>query len=645
MNWLMNAVTRCGFDVSRLRFALRTALACSLAVFMAWVLGLEHPQWSGMTVWIASQPIRRHLIEKGIFRVAGTISGTLVGITLVALSNGEILVLIVGLAIWSGLCAGVGNVQHGFVSYGTILAGYSAAMVALLGSPHPENIMALGLDRVLTVLTGVAVALFAGWYFADRSSEDLLTGSLRQLSGRVLRHIAAHLRSGPALSTTAEHALLAEMAALEESLDRQGAGSWRSKRSIHAIRALLSSHVSLLLWLQGTQTLKTSNDLPLRLEKAAHALETGGSFEKVRDILALPEDYPEQLLALMRPLIDGFAAVLPDQQQSLDDHPKAARRVHLVILHRDWVGARHALIRAGGGMLLVGLVWWWTGWDAAAYMLLGTAVMITLFSPFENPARTMHAVIAGQVMGVAGALICRWLAWTLATSEAQLIILMVPFILLGAFVISHRRTTASGFDYNMVMLLLLQPAYPLDGTLNQSLAKAAAVLCAPLFAFAAYRLVYPTDAQRRMETLMGMMVHELQDMTGAPNALQHRNVWRARLYHRLMRLVALGKKSGDRNVSAIEGGLAVLTLGTTIFRIQELLERPSSTPHLRRRLHTLLKRMTRLREHPERVVLALRRTAAVLSRHAPAEATLFDDASRHLADNLRLFGKNAKRLR
>lgn len=290
-------------------------------------------------------------------------------------------------------------------------------------------------------------------------------------------------------------------------------------------------------------------------------------------------------------------------------------------------------------MLLVGSLWWITGWQALSYMLLGTAVMATLFSTFENPARTMHAVIAGQVMGVAAALACRWLVWPIATSEGQLILLMMPFVLLGALVFAYRRTVASAFDYNMVMLLLLQPSYPLSGTWMQSLGFALAVLCAPLFAFAAYRLVYPTNAMRRLDTLIGMMVHELQAMAGATDAFKRQNLWRARLYHRLLKLVLWGERAGGRSLCAIDGGMAVQSLGAIIMRAQELLRRPTLAPGDRRRLTTLLRRMNTVGQKPERALLALRRTAAMLSRTAPEEALLFDRASRQLANNLGFFAR------
>ena len=287
MNRLLAAATRWGFDASRLRFAFRTAVACCVAVLVAWMLGLEHPQWSGMTVWIASQPLRGHLIEKSIFRLAGTVSGTLVGVALVALSNGQVLVLVIGLALWSGLCAGIGNVQRGFVSYGTILAGYSAAMVALLGSEHPEHIVALGVDRLLTVLVGVAIALLVGWFVARRPSDEVMTSrctsSLRPCAASTWLRVCAEGQSCPPRWNTAflprsphwmKHSTLTVP-------DRGGHDSRLAR-----IRALLSTHVSVLLWLKSTDTVIVNDDLALRLEQAAHLLETGGTAGKVRDILA-----------------------------------------------------------------------------------------------------------------------------------------------------------------------------------------------------------------------------------------------------------------------------------------------------------------------------------------------------------------------
>ena len=42
---------RFGFDNKRLAFAFKTTIVAFIALVVAQALGLEHPQWSAMTVW------------------------------------------------------------------------------------------------------------------------------------------------------------------------------------------------------------------------------------------------------------------------------------------------------------------------------------------------------------------------------------------------------------------------------------------------------------------------------------------------------------------------------------------------------------------------------------------------------------------
>lgn len=143
-----------GFDFPRLKYGVRTAVACCVAMILAWALGLEHPQWAGMSVWAASQPLRGQLFEKGLFRVSGTVIGCVVGVLLVFAMQIHPALLIIGLALWIAACTWLGNLQRGYVAYGTVLAGYSASMVALLDTSHPDRVLQLGADRLGTVLTG-----------------------------------------------------------------------------------------------------------------------------------------------------------------------------------------------------------------------------------------------------------------------------------------------------------------------------------------------------------------------------------------------------------------------------------------------------------------------------------------------------------
>lgn len=607
-----------GFDLPRLNFALRTAIAACLALLIAWAIGLEHPQWSAMTVWAAAQPTRGQLLEKSFFRTFGTLVGVAAGVALVAFSGGDPRPLVIGLSLWIGLCVAAGNLLRGYVSYGAMLSGYSASMVALLDTGHPDHVLALGADRAVTIMVGVLTALVIGWAFTPAAAEQEMTGRMRRVTARLLRDLAASLRAGNASALDDEQrSLLAEMAVIDEMLDPHGAGSLRSRQAVRALRTVLSVQISLLLAGRRGGCGEGSAVADL-LDQAAAGFEGGNGsdgplalIDRAADRAGLQTDLGETLQALGHAIRAHRMALGQDVGASLS----VAQTGHPVVLHRDWVGARQAAIRAMLCLQVVGLFWVWTGWAAAPFLLLGLSIMTTIFSTFDNPAHTMRFVLLGQVLGALGALACRFLAWPLATTELQVVLLTMPFILAGALFFSHRRTLPSAFDYAMVSLLLLHPTLPLPGDLATMLSSVVAVVAAPLVALFAYRVIFPLNADVRLETLISMMVHELQDMARAEDASEHRRTWRARLYHRLFRLIRFAERSGDRHREVTDGGLAILSIGYAILSLQDLVRSGSLADGEGRATLAALQRLKKVGSEPQKAAYALERAAHRLSGH------------------------------
>ncbi|WP_346899713.1 FUSC family protein [uncultured Roseibium sp.] len=599
-----------GFDPARLAFAFRTAIAASIAFVLGWLMGLEHPQWAAMTVWAASQPTRGQLWEKSLFRVLGSVVGTAVGIGLVVAMQIHPALLIVGLAAWVGACTYVGNLQRGFAAYGTVLAGYTAAMVALLDAAHPDHVLSLGGDRLATVLTGVAVATLIGSLFAPA----MATGRLRQS----VLELLSEMLSNAASTAQAPHErgrLLAELAAVEESLDPHGAGSLRSRQTIRSTRTLLIAATPLLLWTHGDRQPAGFRGC---LAEAAAAI-AGQDLAAARRALKAATT------------LDGVSPRFIDTLQALEsaleawhDRPEPAKaRPARAILHRDWVGAREAGLRAFGALMVFGILWLATGWSVGAFMLLGLSVMISLFSTFENPSRMMRSVFVGQLLGVVGALALRWLVWPYAQAEWQMILLALPFILIGPLLIGHNKTVAVSFDYNMVLMLMSQPHWPLTGTFDASLAAGFAVAAAPLAAMLAYLTIYPANLRRRIDTVREAMLHDLHDLAADPKALDHRLHWQARLYHRILRLIRLSGRSARAQDEAESAALAVLNLGHTAMWCHRISRDETKSAAERRFARSLLARLSQNALKPARA-------RSILSRHGirrpGPEAGLFRDA-------------------
>ncbi|HAA46762.1 MAG: hypothetical protein XD36_0705 [Halomonas sp. 54_146] len=622
-----------GFDVERLRFGLRTALASCLALCVAWAIGLEHPQWSAMTVWAASQPVRALLVEKSLYRVVGTLVGTAVGLLLLLAAGESLLWLVIGLALWVGLCAGLGNALHSMISYATLLSGYSASMVALLGTASGMNTLALGADRLLTVLVGVAMALLVGLLLTPRAPRSDLEERGRRSTARVLHLLAARLNHSSAGAAPAPNELLADIAVIEAQLEPSAAGSRRARHSARSQRSILAALTATLLWLRRCQQGARHVEAGHAVADAALSMDNAEPLPAVAEHLKRAQGLAANDAALAS-VLGRLADALLARQRFRDTgriQREAARR--LVIRHRDWVHASHAMLRTTGVLLVIGLTWVATGWPAGAYVMLGTSVMVTLFSTFENPAWIMRHILAWQAVGALMAVGVRWLLWPWAEAEWQLVAILLPLILMTVIPFAHRRTMNGSIDYVMILLLLSQPSLPLSGSFSHSLALALAVVAGPLLALIAFRLIFPTNARRRQQQLAGMMLKELETMAVRENSGRD-EIWQARLYHRVMRLVHWAHVQGEPTHHVVDGCLTALTLGETLLALQAY--REQATPHLARRLDASLRHVAHLRQAPLDAAAALERLARTLSHAQQGELA---NRARHSAalirDNLR----------
>ncbi|WP_257169885.1 FUSC family protein [Bradyrhizobium sp. SRS-191] len=628
----MNAPTasRLGFDGAKLAFGFRTATAACLALLLAWLAGLEHPQWAGMTVWAASQPLRGHLLEKSEARLAGTIIGVVFGLALMRISRGDPTVLVIGISLWIGLCAFAGNLVRGYASYAALLSGYSAAMVALLDAAHPEHVLALGADRVLTVAVGILAALLVGWLFAAPGDDVSVLEKVRLLNARLVADIVARLNGAP-VSENGQRSILTDISALEGLLDLHGAGSRNRRRLVRKVRAVLAAQVSAVLWLRSDDSRAIDASL-VGLSADTKLSDTGVSAPALRHLCeAVVAATPQgALTSVLNDLVVSTTSL-----DDLDDGPATD-----LLLHRDWMLARRAMLRAFVAMLATGLVWLVTGWEMGGFMMLGAAIMLSVFSTFEKPAAILPHVLAGQVLGAGLALICRWLVWPHVGGSLGAVLAMVPFILLCAPLSAHRLTQRMAFDVSMVMLLMLQPSGPQTMTFGHSLMASLAVVAGPVVGLLAFSLIYPVDSRRRYEAVRYAMIDDLEHLAASALQSDRRKQWRALLHHRVLLAVYWGERASYPTPRLAEDALALLHVGQAIEQLGELAARATS-PGVKRRCAATLERLHRIGTDPLRAARAL----LAMVRRLPAEMTggtmVLAQAAAKLAERPAAFRKTA----
>ncbi|MBP59810.1 MULTISPECIES: FUSC family protein [Idiomarina] len=536
-----------GFDYVRLRFGFRTGIAACLSLVIAWALGLEHPQWAAMTVWAVSQPTRGLLVEKAAYRALGTLLGTMFGMILVVSAGGEIIWLVVGLSLWVTLCVYTGNLLHGLISYGTILAGYSASMVVLL-TQSPDALMPLGIDRLLTVFVGIMTSLVIGWAFTYKRAEQTLINQLRRLTAANLQDISHYFAEPDKVSLNLSEKL-SQLAAIEAQLLDHGTGSVSAHESAKTLRLVINSQLGFFTEL-NIQEPENNKEVSGHLLEYSNKLNASAKrseiIEPLRKALKLIKND-----ALKRRFSEFVEAT--NDRLSFRDSGKTASSTLLTktILHRDWRGARQAAIRTLVIMSLIGAAWWYTEWFQLAYLMLGASVMLTLFSTADNPALTMKYVFFGQCAGALTAILIQAAVWQYQDAIFWMLVALMPVILLAGLPMSHQKTANGSMDFNLVFLLLMQPSVAYSFHLGHSITIALAVVAAPLLALVAYRLIYPTSLKARYQTLLQTLTEEIDQLDTEKLTESQYKRRKARFYHRVIKLTQISDKLGLKEKDSI----------------------------------------------------------------------------------------------
>ena len=118
---------------------------------------LQDPQWSFLTVYLLAQPTTGAVVAKGFYRALGTVMGALWALLVLSLYAEAGVPFVLCMVIWLGLCIYAAARTRNFVSYGFLLAGYTALLVGYEGAAAPTGAWLIAVDRTSEILIGIAL--------------------------------------------------------------------------------------------------------------------------------------------------------------------------------------------------------------------------------------------------------------------------------------------------------------------------------------------------------------------------------------------------------------------------------------------------------------------------------------------------------
>jgi uncharacterized membrane protein YccC len=614
--------------LSSLRFALALWMGSVLALYAAFFFQLEPAQWAGVTVWVMFIQTPRLNYSKLIYWSLGTIVGAIFAIALIDCFNQDRVLFIGGLTAWLSGCAFVANRVKAYNAYGAVLAGYTAAIVALSSVDQPDQVFNLAVSRVSCIFVGMAAAILAMTVFLPRHPHWKETlHHLGELTREVCACAVAALQPG-AKENSHEFPwakVSDRLSLLEHTLEPTTAESADSRLRAAPARSVAASLFCLLAKSQSIEACLVRNEVevpPAVRQLLSEARTVLGAFpvgETNQDSVATAEAL-RHLRTRVQAMISGVDAnhpVIPFLLLRLDevametenvltawaalDSPGMTARPSRLDEHQDHPVALSAALRMALAMSIAGIFWIATGWPAGAQFVLFTAIVCSLLTLQDDPRNLGWGFLKGACVCAAVAFVD--LFWFLQLGEGFLLLACALGLFLVPAAYVYRKPAMIGgavpcmlLFYNLVVSSN-QMTYDISTFLN----NAFGYILATGFAFFAFHAILPPKAPARCAHLLKTIWRDLEEMRETSDPLREQG-WISLLCDRIRLLHRFGDKK-DLTAHDAEARLG-LQLGLRRMRLQSLFA-SSDIPEIRAALSPILNITRKISTASESVVLAI----------------------------------------
>ncbi|RBA24281.1 FUSC family protein [Herminiimonas fonticola] len=523
-------------------FVLKTMLAAFLALWIAFRLGFDSPRSAMMTVFIVALPSSGMALEKSIYRLLGTLIGCAAALTLFALFPQQALLLFIALAVWVGLCTAGSALMRNARSYGFVLAGYTACMIAVPAIDMPLHVFDLAVSRVTEISLGILCAALVNDAIFPKHQSEQLVQAVRKLYRDIaqLFHDAMQGRLSPEQLERQHLQFATEVAALE--LGRAAAffeaGDVRTRnQQLYAFNSAAMIGLTTFHTLhQLMQRLRDRGDMlvpdvmhPLYAAfssalmvtnaPARNAVEAGVTRDK---LIALNQVLP-QLIADTRS--EFLQHPFNDQQRlDLDTALELMQRFsdelfQLVSIYHDLpkrlsniqektqtkilaysaktppMIAIAAGLRSAAALLLLALAWYGLNWPSASGAVIITVIFCGLAASSPDPSTLIRQTTLGFSIALPFAFICAFFMLNHVEGYAMLVLAMLPFLIVGAYVSTWRKVAGIGIGFNLMFAQMISPEnlmrFDVIDFINSGMAQIIGLMLAALM----FALILPEHKQ------------------------------------------------------------------------------------------------------------------------------------------------------
>ncbi len=485
---------------ARWGFVLRAALAAFMALWLSMFLELGQPSTSMITTLVLIQPQSGAVLSKSFHRAMGTLAGGLAALLLFALFPQQQPLLLAGLCLWVSLCVAASARWRNSSSYGSVLAGYTACIIALPILNTPEHIFTFASLRIAEVFVGILCVALTSESIFPKALQNVLYASAENcflaFGDLVRASLTDSLR--PAAIERMQLRFIRDIATLDSygaSAAFEAGGAFEHDRvrlfntgfmtvatSFHSLYAFVASlphedHYQLRHFFRNILTDAASRLAPggIPVHTAEEALAAAESFAAYRkkveaDLAALsartsflPEERRllESGLHLLHRFITDMRAYLMQYARLNSPPSPALRRFPRFDSGTDKGIAVATGLRAGAALAVVLAFWQASDWSAGSDAAIFAVVFCGFQAAAPNPVRSIFFSASGCFIGVALGMAYNFLVLPSMSDFVPMCGALFPFIALGPYLMTIPPLAGLGRGYNFMFASFAEPGLAL----------------------------------------------------------------------------------------------------------------------------------------------------------------------------------------
>ncbi|NWD46629.1 FUSC family protein [Pseudomonas gingeri] len=561
-------------------YGVRTFVASMIALYIALLMELPRPYWAMATVYIVSSPFVGPTSSKALYRAVGTFLGASAAVLFVPLFVQTPFLLVVAVALWTGILLFLSLHLRTANSYALMLAGYTMPMIALPVVDNPLNVFDIAVSRTEEIFLGIAIAAVVGSLFWPRRLAPVLidaaakwfgdasTYSLRFLSRNVQADEVSGLRSAMVATFNGLELMIGQLP--HEGARPQTVRNTKELRGrmIHLLPVVDALDDALYAMARRTPELverfepllvatrewleSTAREAPVERWQALR--------EQVESLQPSPVELDERRQLLFSNALYRLGEWIDLWQdlRSLQYAIQCESQDNWRAVYRHWRLSRLTpfldrglmLYSAGSTVLAIivaSVLWILLGWTDGASAVILAAVACSFFAAMDDPAPQIYRFFFWTAMSVIFASLYLFVVLPNLHDFPMLVLAFaVPFICVGTLTVQPRFYLGTLLTIvNTSSFISISGAYDADflNFTNANLAGPVGLL----FAFIWTLVARPFGAELAAKRLTRFSWRDIVSLTEPATLAEHRHMGAQmldRLMQHLPRLAMTGQDTG-----------------------------------------------------------------------------------------------------